>query len=121
MRNFDMRLSWEFLLLQGQALASLGLHRDLILLVFTMVDRDDSDSGFAPFWRSLPTDLITGMLTSACTCLQAPGLPLLAGMRLSKCMGCVAGLNAPEQEISMLEGTPAHAVFQEARQVQAVA
>lgn len=46
---------------QGQALASLGLHEDLILLVFTMVERDDSDSAMAPFWRSLPDVLITGM------------------------------------------------------------
>ena len=32
-----------------------------------------------------------------------------------------AGLNAPEHETSVLEGTPAHVVLQEARQVQAFA
>ena len=51
-------------LLQGQALAGLGLHEDLILLVFSLVDRDDSDSPFAPFWRSLPAVLVTGMPTA---------------------------------------------------------
>lgn len=45
---------------QGQALQALGLHSELVLLLFTMVDRHDAESPWAPFWRSLPQRLVTG-------------------------------------------------------------
>ena len=65
----------QMVLLQGQALASLGLHDDLMLLVFTMVDRDDEDSALAPFWRSVPVELVTGMSTAHVSWIHLLTLP----------------------------------------------
>ncbi len=50
--------------LQGQALAALGIEKDLMLLLYTMIDRHDKDSDFAPFWASLPERFMTGELPS---------------------------------------------------------
>ena len=52
--------------LQGKALQALGLHSELVLLLFTMVDRHEAESPWAPFWSSLPQTLVTGrrVLTS---------------------------------------------------------
>lgn len=46
--------------LQGQALTALGLEGEQLLLMYTMIDRHDCESEFAPFWASLPQGLNTG-------------------------------------------------------------
>eukprot|EP00884_Botryococcus_braunii_P010044 jgi/Botrbrau1/19040/Bobra.0100s0067.1 len=46
----------------GSAVASIpGVHPESISLIYTMVDRHDPDSPFAPFWVSLPPFLLTGL------------------------------------------------------------
>ncbi len=56
-----MRLAGCLGACQGKALSSLGLHRELIMLLHTMIDRHDQESPWAPFWRSFPPTLTTGM------------------------------------------------------------
>jgi hypothetical protein len=47
--------------LQGQALKRIpGLGEDLLTLVWTMADRQDPESDYAPFWGALPTAFGTG-------------------------------------------------------------
>ncbi|BDA42806.1 probable actin-histidine N-methyltransferase [Coccomyxa sp. Obi] len=45
----------------GQALLMLGIEKELLLLLYTMIDRHDKDSDFAPFWNSLPQNFSTGL------------------------------------------------------------
>ncbi|CAL8467547.1 g7085 [Coccomyxa elongata] len=45
----------------GQALLTLGIEKELLLLLYTMIDRHDKDSDFAPFWNSLPQSFSTGL------------------------------------------------------------
>lgn len=45
---------------QGKALSALGIAGELLLIVFSMIDRHDPDSELAPFWNSLPQSLDTG-------------------------------------------------------------
>ena len=46
--------------IQGMALSALGIAGELLLIVYSMIDRHDQDSEFAPFWNSLPQSLNTG-------------------------------------------------------------
>ena len=45
---------------QGKALTALGIQGELLLILYSMIDRHDEDSDFAPFWQSLPKTLRTG-------------------------------------------------------------
>ena len=45
---------------QGKALSALGIAGELLLIVYSMIDRHDLDSEFAAFWNSLPQSLNTG-------------------------------------------------------------
>jgi len=46
----------------GRMLMALpGLSMDNLLIIFTMCDRFDPDSAWAPFWRSLPDAFFTGL------------------------------------------------------------
>jgi len=50
----------------GQAIAHVpGVDDDTVKLLWTMAERHDSETQCAPFWRSLPTDIVTGALPHA--------------------------------------------------------
>ena len=38
-----------------------GLSNEAITVIWTMVERNDHESAFRPFWDSLPSELHTGM------------------------------------------------------------
>ncbi|CAL5219423.1 g1252 [Coccomyxa viridis] len=45
----------------GKALTALGIDGELLLILYSMIDRRDQDSDFAPFWQSMPKTLATGL------------------------------------------------------------
>lgn len=47
--------------MQAQGLKMLGLEEDMICVLWTMVERTDPESEWAPFWRTLPSQLVTGL------------------------------------------------------------
>lgn len=69
---------------------------DSIAVVWTMVERHDADSPRAPFWKSLPEQLHSGLSMSDSLLQTLQGTPAYAEIDTSRkviiCVSCVLWL-----------------------------
>lgn len=62
---------------QGRALSAMpGLHEEMLLLLWTMVERHVTDSPLQPFWAALPQAITTGLSADEAAFAPIAGSPL---------------------------------------------
>jgi len=70
---------------QGQALLPLGtLPADWVLLIWTMIDRQDEESNFRHFWSALPSQFSSGLSCSESMIEALKGSPAFEKFRTSR-------------------------------------
>jgi len=108
----------------------LGIEGELLLILYSMIDRHDPDSEFAPFWATLPKTLRTGdrfkqLLNSQGLAFPMPLQSLLAFLVLIRAFAISrtrphAGLSITEEDLEVLKGSPAADAIRAAQQVSPV-
>ena len=105
----------------------MGIEGELLLILYSMIDRHDSDSEFAPFWTTLPKTLRTGdrskqLLNPQGLAVLIPLQSLLAFKVLTRAIAIrltrpLAGLSMTEEDLEVLKGSPAADAIRAAQQV----
>ena len=108
----------------------MGIEGELLLILYSMIDRHDSDSEFAPFWATLPKTHRTGdrfkrLLNPQGLAVLITLQSLLAFLVLTRAIAIrltrpLAGLSMTEEDLEVLKGSPAADAIRAAQQVSPV-